>query len=36
MSRIKEQRNKTLKYIFYKYKVIQKKYKKFENFLEDL
>ena len=32
MSRIKEQRNKTLKYIFYKYKVIQKKYKNFEKF----
>lgn len=36
MSKIKEKRIKTLKYIFYKHKVIQKKYKNFENFLEDL
>lgn len=36
MARIKEQRLKILKRFFYKYKVIQKKYISFENFIEDL
>ena len=36
MARIKEQRLKILKRFFYKYKVIQKKYISFENFIENL